>query len=301
MKTQAKPRIIFFGTPAFGRIILQILLDAKFKISAVVTQPDRPAGRKQKRNPSHVKALAKEHRITAFSPASKSELSALDAKLSTLKPDLFVVASYGLIIPKEILDIPLRGSLNVHPSLLPKYRGPSPIQAAILNGDKETGATIMLLDEEMDHGPLLAQEKIALAADETTPTLTGKLAILGGNLLVKTILEYWNGRITPQPQDHAQATVTKLIRRENGKISWGMSNEQIEQMFRAYTPWPGVWTTVGEMADQLDQELRSPKHKDLKLKLLEAHLENGVISLDRVQVEGRKPIHFTDFVKGYLK
>ncbi len=316
----ARSRIVFFGTPYFGKVVLEKLLEAEAKIVGVVTQPDRPIGREQKMTPSPVKLLAsarggsspeanaprehasggKEHALPVFTPASKSELLTLNSKLSTLKPTLFVIAAYGMIIPSETLNIPKHGVLNVHPSLLPKYRGASPIQAAILRGETETGATIMLADEEMDHGPILTQQKIPLVSNETASSLTEKLARLGGKLLTETIPAYLNGKIVPQPQNRELATFTKLIQKEDGKINWEMSNELIERMVRAYTPWPGVWTTIGELADQLDQELRSPKHRDLKLKILAAHLENGTLSLDLVQVEGRKPISFTDFAKGYL-
>ncbi len=295
-----RPKIVFLGTPNFGRIILENLLEANFPVIGVITQPDRPTGRNHRMTPSPVKLLAKERGIRTFTPASKTELSQLEAKLRALKPSLFVVAAYGMIIPPEILAIPTRGALNVHPSLLPKYRGASPIQAAILNGERETGVTIMQLDEELDHGPVLAHQKISLAPRETTPTLTEKLAQLGGKLLTETIPLYQAGKITPQPQNHELATFTKLIEKEDGKINWEWPNEKIERMIRAYTPWPGVWTTVGEMATQLDRELRNPKQQNLKLKILAAHLENGTFSLDRVQVEGRNPITFSDFVKGYL-
>ena len=295
-----RPRIIFFGTPLFGQIILQKLLDENFNIAAVVTQPDRPVGRDQKLTPSPVKTLANERKIPVLAPADKVDLLATNHKLLATKPTLFVVASYGMIIPQEILELPEKGALNVHPSLLPKYRGASPIQAAILNGETETGVTIILMDEQMDHGPILAQKKIALDPAETTSTAMVKLAQFGGKLLARTIPNYLSGKITPQPQDHTQATYTKLIKKDDGKVNWQENNIQIERMVRAYNPWPGVWTTVGEMAEQLDRELKNQRHQNLRLKILQAHLENGTLSLNSVQVEGKNPIAFADFVKGYL-
>jgi methionyl-tRNA formyltransferase len=297
-----KPRIVFFGSPAFGQVILKSLLEKNFNVVAVVTQPDRSRGRGKKRLPTPAKSFAKENKITIYDPKNKKQLGDLEAKLKSIKPDVFAVASYGLIIPQRILEIPSKGVLNVHPSLLPKYRGPSPIQAAILHGDEETGITVMLVDEEMDHGPILSQKLIPISSRETTPTLTAKLAYFGGDLLIETIGKWLKDKIAPQPQNHEKATYTKLIKKEDGHIDWNkMGNENIERMIRAYQPWPGVWTTVGEMANQLEQNLRNQKHKNLKLKLLEAHLENGVLALDTVQVEGKKPISLTDFVKGYLK
>jgi methionyl-tRNA formyltransferase len=296
-----RPRIIFFGTPLFGQIILQKLQDENFNVVAVVTQPDRPIGRDQKITPSPVKTFAKEHKIPILAPADKEELLATNRKLEKLKPALFVVASFGMIVPPETLQIPEKGALNVHPSLLPKYRGASPIQAAILNGDTETGVTVIQMDEQMDHGPILSQEKTALGSTETTATAMKKIAQLGGNLLTKTIPPYLAGKIIPQPQDHTQATYTKLIKRDNGRINWGENNAKVEQMIRAFNPWPGVWTTVGEMAEQLDRELKNRRHQNLRLKILQAHLENGTLSLNSVQVEGKNPITFPDFTKGYLK
>lgn len=296
-----RPRIIFFGTPLFGQIILQKLRSENFHIVAVVSQPDRPIGRDQKLTPSPVKTFAKEHKIPILAPADKEELLTTNRKLEKLKPALFVVASFGMIVPPETLQIPEKGALNVHPSLLPKYRGASPIQAAILNGDIETGVTIIQMDEQMDHGPILSQEKTALGSTETTATAMKKIAQLGGNLLTKTIPPYLAGKIIPQPQDHTQATYTKLIKRDNGRINWGENNAKVEQMIRAFNPWPGVWTTVGEMAEQLDRELKNRRHQNLRLKILQAHLENGTLSLNSVQVEGKNPITFPDFTKGYLK
>jgi methionyl-tRNA formyltransferase len=295
-----RPRIIFFGTPVFGQIVLQNLWDENFYVVAAVTQPDRPVGRDQKLTPSPVKTFAKEHKIKIFSPADKDELSTINRKLAKLKPTLFVVASYGMIVPPETLRIPEKGALNVHPSLLPKYRGASPIQAAILNGDTETGVTIMLMDEQMDHGPIVSQEKTALSPAETTSTAMANLARVGGKLLVKTIPAYLEGKLNPRPQDHTQATYTKLVKKDNGRINWQDNNIQVERMARAYNPWPGVWTTVGEMAEQLDRELKNLRHRNLRLKILQAHLENGTLSLDAVQVEGKNPITFSDFTKGYL-
>jgi len=297
----AKPRLIFFGTPLFGQVVLQKLLDENFNVVAIVTQPDRPVGRDQKLTPSPVKTLAKERKIKVFAPASKTELLATGSRLLALKPDLFVVASYGMIIPQEILELPEKGALNVHPSLLPKYRGASPIQAAILNGETETGVTIILMDEQMDHGPILAQEKIALDPAETTSTAMSKLAQFGSEILARAIPNYLNGKIAPQPQDHTQATYTKLVKKDDGKVNWQENNIQIERMVRAYNPWPGVWTTVGEMAEQLDRELKNQRHQNLRLKILQAHLDNGTLSLNSVQVEGKTPITFSDFTKGYLK
>jgi len=282
-----RPRIIFFGTPVFGQIVLRKLSDDNFNVVAVVTQPDRPVGRDQKLTPSPVKTFAKENKIKIFSPADKGELSTINRKLAKLKPTLFVVASYGMIVPSETLLIPEKGALNVHPSLLPKYRGASPIQAAILNGDTETGVTIMLMDEQMDHGPIVSQEKIALSPAETTATAMAKLAQVGGKILVRTIPVYLEGKLNPRPQDHTQATYTKLVKKDNGRVNWQDNNIQVERMARAYNPWPGVWTTVGEMAEQLDRELKNQRHQNLRLKILQAHSKTELSRSMRSRSKGK--------------
>lgn len=279
---------------------MEALLNAKSSVVAVVTQPDRPVGRDQKLLPTPVKAFAKENKIPVLTSENKEKLLAIRHKLLALKPDLFVVAAYGQILPPEVLAIPKKGAINVHPSLLPKYRGASPIQGAILNGERETGVTIMLVDEKMDHGPILSQVSIPIATDETTPTLTLKLARLGADLLVKTIPRYLSGKISPKEQDHRLATYTKLLVKEDGLISWSMNNLEIERRIRAYNPWPGVWTTVGEMADQLERVVKNPNQTNLRLKLLSAAVEDGALSIQTVQVEGRKPNTLSEFVNGYL-
>lgn len=251
-------RIIFFGTSEFAVPILQKLIDEKYNITAVVTQPDKPVGRKQILTPSPVKILAEEYGIDVIQPENLSQLPGiqsrnLKSKIKNLK--LIVSASYGQIIPKHILDIPKYGALNVHPSLLPKYRGPSPIQYTILNGDKETGVTIMLMDEKMDHGPILTQEKMSVYCREDDIQecrlhrmryidLHDKLSQIGAELLIETIPKWLAKEIQPVPQDDANATYTKIITKEDGKIDWTKSAEEIERQIRAFFPRPGCWTIL---------------------------------------------------------
>lgn len=158
----------------------------------------------------------------------------------------------------------------------------------------------MALDEKMDHGPILAQARAPLAPGETTPTLLAKLAALGGKLLVKTIPKYLTGKVAPKTQDDTKASYTKLITREDGKVNWTQNNTQIERMIRAYFPWPGVWTTVGEMADQLDREAKKPAQSTLRLKILQAAVEDSALSIKTVQVEGKNPTSLSEFINGYL-
>ncbi|TSC77815.1 MAG: methionyl-tRNA formyltransferase [Parcubacteria group bacterium Gr01-1014_29] len=271
------PKIIFFGTPQFSVIILQKLIQSGFVPSAVVTAPDKPAGRGQKISRSPVKVLAQSHGIPIFQPEKASDESFLNA-LNNVKPDVFVIAAYGKILPKKLLDIPLKGTLNVHPSLLPRHRGPSPIQASILTGDKDTGVTLMLTDEKMDHGPIISNCKFQIAnRDEITyRELHDKLANLGGELLVETLPKWIAGEIKPLPQNHEQATYTKLLTKEDGHIDWSKSAEEIDRRVRALNPWPGTWSfmTFGSPTSDYEySEVGLPKVFK-RIKILAGHPTN---------------------------
>ena len=231
--------IIFIGTPEFGAIILEKLIENKFKPILVVTAPDKPVGRKQIVTPPPVKISAQKYNIPVLQPEI---LTNSKSQITNSKPDLIIVAAYGQILPKEILEIPKYGCLNVHPSLLPKYRGASPIQAVILNGDKTTGVTIILMDEKMDHGPILSQRGLEIEENETAATLHDKLVDLGASLLMETISKWVRKMIKPQPQDDKKATFTKILTREDGEINWEKTAEVLEREIRAYLPWPGSYT-----------------------------------------------------------
>lgn len=275
----SKIKIIFIGTPQFSSIVLDKLCQSEFRPILVVTETDKPVGRKQIVTPPPTKILANQYKIPVLQPEIlvNSKFEILDSK-----PDLIIVAAYGQILPKEILEIPKYGCINVHPSLLPKYRGATPIQAAILNGDEETGVTIMLMDEQMDHGPILAQRKTTIGKNETAGQLHERLAILGAELLIDTIPDWAAGRIKLIQQDHKIATYTKILTRENGKINWHKSAEEIERQIRAFDPWPGTYTL----------------HQEKRLKILKAKLENGKLRIEQVQPEGKKPMNFEDFLRG---
>lgn len=238
-----KINTIFFGTPHFAEIVLQKLINSPYKPSLVVTSPDKPVGRKQELLFSPVKTLAKKHSIKIWQP-EKLEIENWKLEINKLgNIDLVIVAAYGKIIPKSILDTLPAKFINVHPSLLPKYRGPSPIAGTILSGDKKTGVTIMLMDKKMDHGPVLAVQELGITNSKlTTPELTKILAEQGADLLMETIPKYINGEIKPKEQEHDKATYTKLIKREDGRIDWKKSAQYIERQLRAFTPWPGIYT-----------------------------------------------------------
>ncbi len=269
----------FLGTPEFAAIILEKLIEANLKPEAVVCNPDKPVGRKQIITPPAVKVLAQKHGLAIYQPKDKSELLEI---LKKLQPDLAVVAAYGMIFPKEILEIPKYGLINVHPSLLPKYRGPTPIQTAILNGDEKTGASLFLIDEKMDHGPILAQRELELL-NTNYLLLSTRLAELGADLLIETLPKYINGEITPLPQDESQATYTKKFSTQDAYVDLEKDNQiEIERKIRALNPEPGAWT-IWQGGKPFDAA------QGKRTKLLEAQITDGKIKLTKIQVEGKKP------------
>jgi methionyl-tRNA formyltransferase len=254
------PNIIFWGTSEFAVPALNALLREGYSIAAVVTTSDKPTGRKQILTPPPIKACLMKHKawntkIKILQPEKLDEKFML--RVSSFMPDVFVVSAYGKMIPADILAVPKYGALNIHPSLLPLWRGPSPIQYTILNGDMETGVPIMKVDEQMDHGPILAKRELGISnfppkadppsADKfqisktTYPELHDALAKLGAELLVETLPKYLAGEIKPVPQNEPQATYSKLLKKEDGHIDWSHSAEKIERMARALNPWPGVF------------------------------------------------------------
>lgn len=230
---------VFFGTRDFAAAILEGLLTLPFlSVDLVITQPDRLAGRKQTLSKPPVKIVAEHCNIATQQPATLKNY-----KISSISYQLGIAAQYGLIVPKRVLDAFPSGILNAHPSLLPKYRGASPIQTAIMNGDAETGATIMRLDEGLDTGPILLQKKYPIGPDETYRDLEEKLATLSVEALTETIPPYIAGSLVPQPQNESNATMTKPLTRNDGRIDWNKSARDIYNQYRALAPWPGIWTT----------------------------------------------------------
>jgi len=235
-------RIIFMGTPELAATSLGALLrEPAFQIVAVVTQPDRPKGRDLKLQPSPVKQLALSAGLPVLQPV-KARDEQFIAELRTLHPDLIAVAAFGQILPKGILDLPRWGCLNVHTSLLPKYRGASPIQSAILNGETETGVTIMKMDVGLDTGDILTQRTTPIRDEDNAATLHDRLAQLGAELLVQTIPDYVSSKIQPCPQQHELATHVAKIKKEDGRIDWQQPARAIWNRIRAFTPWPGAFT-----------------------------------------------------------
>jgi methionyl-tRNA formyltransferase len=304
-------KIIYWGTPHFSAEILKSLVAANFKPIAVVTQSDKPAGRGSKLKASEVKLLSEKEQIPYFQPEKLKKLELLN-QLKELKPDLFIVASYGKIIPKEVLNIPRLGTINVHPSLLPRWRGPSPIQSAILAGDKEAGVSIMLLDEEIDHGDIISNIKFQISNRLNYKELKEILIQESTKLLIETLPKWINDKIKPKAQNHEQAVYCKMIKKEDGKIDWDESVEIIDRKIRALNPWPGVYfEACGKKFKILEAEIKL-FHNSVELwntkkigeffcenKQLMAKCKNGVLILKNIQPESKNPMSGYCFWCGY--
>ena len=306
MSDNAVLKVIFMGTPDFAVPALDALLDANCDIIGVYTQPDRRSGRGRRLTAPPVKQAAIERGLPVFQPASLRRDEEARGHIASLGPDLVIVVAYGLFLPSDTLAVPPLGALNIHPSLLPRHRGPSPVATAILEGDKSTGVTLMQLDEGMDSGPIIAQRETVIGADETAETLTAQLFQMGAELLAETIHPWRDGAIAPLPQVEADATITRLLKREDGAIDWTQPAEQIARQIRAYYPWPGSFThwngrqlKVHEASalDGIESELPgtvTPLPQGIAVTTGE-----GVLLLRRVQIEGRQATDISDFVRGY--
>lgn len=305
-------KIIFFGTPEFGKIVLQKLLQSPYKPSFVVSAPDKPVGRNQELTPPPVKVLAQQHKIKIIQP---EKLDATTFAIYNLAPntyDLFIVAAYGKLLPKEILEIPKHGTLNVHPSLLPRWRGPSPIQYAILNGDQKTGVTIILIDSEVDHGPILAQQELDTPiAKMSCPQLSQELAQLGAALLCETIPKWIAGEIQPKEQVEENATYSRILERNDGHINWTQTAEEIERHIRAFTPWPGsftfwrqkrirvlkgfvVYLSAGKPLAPGQTFLYQENHFAVQTGM-------GLFVIEKLQLEGKNAMSIQEFLNGYAE
>jgi len=301
-----KMRLIFMGTPEFAAPGLNRLLEApEFEIIGVFTQPDRPIGRQQLLTPPPIKKIALAHNIAVFQP-EKIRLEI--ANIKKLKPDLIVVIAYGKIIPQEILDIPTLGCVNVHASLLPKYRGAACLNAPILNGDQETGITIMKMDAGLDTGPILRQAKIKLNGKETLEKLHDRLSELGAKLLIPTLLDLGAGKIKPQIQDNSRASYIKILKKEDGQINWQKSAIEIERMIRAYNPWPGSYSLIGTDKKifkilSAGEIIKTNKHQVGELFLQDEKLsvqcgQDSLVIL-KLQLAGKQATTAPEFIRGY--
>jgi methionyl-tRNA formyltransferase len=234
-------RIVFMGSPDFALPTLRRLLESEHEVVAVYTQPDRPAGRGRGLQPPPAKRLALAHSVPVFQPARVSAPDSV-ADISRLAPDLIVIAAYGQILKQPVLDVPRRGVLNVHASLLPRHRGAAPVAAAILAGDEETGVSIMQTEPALDAGPVLAQRRVPISPQDTAGTLTDRLAEEGADLLIEVLPAWLAGSLVPAPQDSSKATYAPMLHKEDGRIDWRLPADEIWRRVRAFTPWPGAFT-----------------------------------------------------------
>ena len=295
------------GTPAFAVPVFSRLLEAGHELVGVYTQPDRQTGRGRRLSPSPVKQAALERGIPVLQPASLRNDSFVVDELALLSPDVIVVAAYGLFLPVEFFELPTHGSLNVHPSLLPKYRGPAPVVTTILNGDDVTGVSIIRLIERMDAGPILAQRETPVGASETSEELTPRLFELGAELLIDILPDWAAGKVIERPQDEQGATATHLLSRENGEIDWSNSADYISRQVRAYAPWPGTFThwqgkTLKIVGAAVGESLGAGNGKTGEVVALETGVGvvtgAGLLRLSELQVEGRKAVAIDDFLLG---
>ena len=299
-------RVIFMGTPVFAVPTLVSLLDAGCEIVGVYTQPDRRSGRGGRVTPPPVKQAATERGLPVFQPASLRRDADARQQLASLNPDLILVVAYGLFLPADTLDVPPLGALNIHPSLLPKHRGPSPVATAILEGDTTTGVTLMQLDEGMDSGPIIAQRETTIGVNETAEDLTVRLFEMGARLLADTITQWRAGDIEPTPQSESDVTITRLLTREDGEIDWTRPADHIARQIRAYHPWPGTFTYWNGKQLKVQQAVPFDSDGDFATgTVLEfgqgigIATGEGILLIQRVQPEGRQAMDIGDFTRGY--
>ncbi len=296
-------KIVFMGSPQFAVPILSAIHE-KFNLLAVITQPDKPAGRGKRMIASAVKTYAADHSIPVLEPHKLRKEPEKIEILKSFQADLFIVAAYGQILPPAILEIPKYGCINVHASLLPRWRGASPIQAAILNGDNESGVTIMKMDAGMDTGPILGKTSIPLTSEETGEGLSKKLSELGRDLLIEIIPVYLAGRINVIPQDDEEATYAPLIKKEDGQLDPNQPAEILERKIRALNPWPGTFLHWNEKSlkiievEILQQKPQEIGRRGTYQKYPTVGCVGGVLILKKVQTPGKNVVSGKDFLNG---
>ena len=313
-------RIIYMGTPQFAVPPLEALIQGAapgavlpqgYEIVTVITRPDKPVGRGQEIVYSPVKQAALAHGIPVWQPGSLKRPENIEA-LAAYQADLYIVAAFGQILPQAVLDQPRYGTLNIHASLLPRYRGVSPIPETILQGDSEAGVTIMLLDAGVDTGPMLLKKSIPIGKDETTGSLTNKLAHLGAQALLEALPLWVEGQITPEPQDEQLASHTHMLRKEDGKISWELPAAVLARKIRAYTPWPGAYTywrgkqlkIVSAHAVPLEPGEPAPPgtvtvREQAGHQALAIVTGAGFLVVKQLQLAGKKAMSAEEFLRGY--
>ena len=304
-------RLIFMGSPGLVVPVLDALTRLEnSQVVGVYTSPDRPRGRGRAEEMTPVKVYAVEHDLNVYQPATLRS-APTQTQLLALRPDVIVVAAYGRFLPALVLKMPPHGCLNLHPSLLPRYRGPSPVVTALAHGESVTGVTLMLLDEGMDTGPIIAQREYPISSADTAESLTSALFKLGSALLVEKLNPWASGRLTSQPQDSALATVTHKLERADGEANWQLPAPKLERLRRAYTPWPGLFTHWRGMVLKLLDVVALPAgagvtgEPGLVVALEDANVPvavataEGWLGLKTLQLEGRKSVSAAEFLRGY--
>ena len=302
-------RVIFMGTPAPVIPVMEKLCEMNgVEVVAAVTPPDRERGRGRRSEPPPVKEAALRLGVPVWQPDSLRSKAA-QAELAALSPDVIVVAAYGKLLPRPVLELPRHGCINLHPSLLPRHRGPSPVATAILEGDEATGISLMLLDEGMDTGPVIAQRGYTLTSKETAGELTNTLFAMGAELLIDSLVPWTQGQLQAQPQEDAQATTSRKLDRADGLADWMLPAETLARQCRAYTPWPGLYTQwegktvklleVSAMPEDGRKSKPGEVVADGSLVPAAVVTGDGLLGLSRLQLEGRRAVSAREFLAGY--
>lgn len=298
--------IIFMGTPGFAIPSLTMLIASDNTIAGVVTQPDRPSGRGKKLTPPPVKTLALQHALPVLQPERVKEENVIQW-LRSKKPDLIVVVAFGQILPPKILKIPSYGCINLHTSLLPQYRGAAPINWALINGEKKTGVSTILMNEWMDTGDIFLQMETKIEEKEDALTLSNRLSTLGAKLLLKTISQLKRGGLTPTPQNHSKVTYAPLLKKDDGHIDWRKNAQAIHSQIRGTLPWPGAFTYLDKKLLKIfnsvviDEENRGSPGKIFQVGAEGIKVATGkeCLLLTEVQLQGRKRMNAAEFIKGH--
>ena len=305
-------RLVFMGTPAYVVPVLDALVRApEVQVAGVFTPADRPGGRGRRAEMSPIKSYSLERGLALFQPSSLRPAESQE-ELAALTPDVVVVAAYGKLLPAPVLAMPRHGCLNLHPSLLPRHRGPSPVATAILDGDVVTGTTLMLLDQGMDTGPIIAQRQHHLSGEETAEELTAALFQLGTLLLLEKLVPWVGGRLTAEPQEASKATITRMLKRADGQASWTLPAATLERKRRAFAPWPGLFThwqgKVLKLLDVVALPAEAAGTSDEPGKVVPLGLAHvpvgiattqGILGLKILQLEGRRAVVAGEFLQGY--
>jgi methionyl-tRNA formyltransferase len=300
-------RIIFMGTPDFAVPVLERLIGSGYEVTAVYTQPDKAAGRRRVVEEPPVKKAALQHHLTVLQP-DNFKSAETRKQLALLKPDVIVVAAFGQILPQSVLEIPAFGCLNIHPSILPKYRGVAPVPAAILNGDEFTGVSIMLMDQGVDTGPVLTVVHVPILPQDTADSLLKKLANTSAQLLLDTIPGWFRKEIKPQPQNNGEASYTKMLTKEAGEIDWRLPAVQIWRQVRAYQPWPGCYTRwqgkqlkileAAPLAGEGTKEVGTVVEVNHSAAAFGITTGEGILGVIKVQMAGKKAVTAAEFLRG---